>query len=68
MLPNMHGKRLPRGQPVGLCGFSEKMFFSFLSFRESCWTGSERFCPGTLSVDLLAFISALAAAFLKSPV
>ena len=53
---------------MGLCGFSEKMFFSFLSFRESCWTGSERFCLGTLSVDLLAFISALAAAFLKSPV
>lgn len=64
----MEKKRLPRGQPVGLCGFSEKMFSVSSLSENPAGQDLRESAQGALSVDPPVFISALAAAFLKSHV
>lgn len=67
MLPNMHGKKgFPEGSQWVFAGFQRCFLVSCLSENPA---GQDlRDSAQRLSVDLLAFISALAAAFLKSPV
>lgn len=53
---------------MGLCGFSEKMFLVSSLSENPAGQDLRESAQGALSVDPSAFISALAAVFLKSHV